>query len=161
MSGDDRKIVAAIYCTKVEYACQTATPAENLVMALDPDLNAKPNRGIYRSAGMNPYLTPKEERESYRLACRIIDKSNPERSIEQLERVGKDRLYWILTWIDAVRFYRPKEGEKVRIKPGHGQQTLPVGAIVTAIRLTQDEHCVVEFEGMKFCVSILGLEPIE
>jgi hypothetical protein len=160
MSGDDRKIVAAIHYTKVEYACQTVTPAENLVMALDPDLNDRQNRGIYRSAGMNPYLTPKQERESYRLACRIIDKSDPERSIEQLERIGKGRLKWILDWIDAVKFYRPKEGEKVRIKAGHGQQTLPAGAIVIAIRFTQDEHCVVEFGGMKFCVSILGLEPI-
>ena len=111
--------------------------------------------------GLDPDPLKARQNENYRIACRIIDKSDPEKSIYQLERLGCDRLREILRWIDAVKIYRPKDGEMVQLKRGHGQGAMPGGAIVTVVRFYRDDLCIVEVEVAKFGVSVHDMEELK
>jgi hypothetical protein len=44
----------------------------------------------------------KNDRETYRLACSIVDKLEPEESIARLEMIGAEKLHNIVDWLKAI-----------------------------------------------------------
>jgi hypothetical protein len=67
---------------------------------MEPDLPAE----IEEATKQHQVIERDESnRETYRLASLIVDKFDPGKSINQLEKLGEEKLKWIVQWLKETQ----------------------------------------------------------
>jgi hypothetical protein len=71
-------------------------PTQNAAMPVSPELRTKLQQA---TDDLDVVEWAKNDRETYRLACCIVDKLEPEESIARLEIIGEEKLRHIFEWL--------------------------------------------------------------
>ena len=71
-------------------------------MALHPDLKARLEGA---DETFEAIVAAEQDRETYRLAERIVNKMDPEESIRRFEKLGRIRLHAVLSWLQNANDY--------------------------------------------------------